>query len=55
MYLFEQKGKVVELTDEEGKIISESSLGEECSTCPAFQDGRLYIRGNTHLFCIGQK
>ena len=57
VYLFEEKGKVfvVELTDEEGKIISESKLGEECATCPAFQDGRLYIRGKEHLFCIGQK
>ncbi|MCY2988554.1 MAG: PQQ-binding-like beta-propeller repeat protein [Planctomycetota bacterium] len=57
VYLFEQKGKVfiVEPTDKEGKIVSESNLGEECVTCPAFQDGRLYIRGNKHLFCIGQK
>jgi outer membrane protein assembly factor BamB len=57
VYLFEQKGKVfvIEPNDEKAKIVAESNLGEECSTCPAFQDGRLYIRGNKHLFCIGQK
>ena len=36
------------------EIVGEADLGEECVTSPAFQDGRMYIRGKTHLFCIGQ-
>jgi len=38
----------------EGKKEGENNLGEECVTSPAFQDGRLYIRGKEHLFCIGK-
>ena len=30
-------------------------LGEKSRTCPAFQEGRIYIRGEKHLFCIAQK
>lgn len=35
------------------KLIAENALGEEAGTTPAFSDGRLYIRGNEHLYCIG--
>lgn len=57
IYLFEDKGKVfiVEPTEKECKVVSEPKLGENCVTCPAFQDGRLFIRGKTNLFCIGKK
>lgn len=30
-------------------------LGEDAMTTPAFMDGRIYIRGNEHLMCIGKK
>jgi outer membrane protein assembly factor BamB len=55
MYLFGKEGKcwVVEPGKEECKIVAESDLGEECVTSPAFQPGRMYIRGSEHLFCIG--
>jgi len=33
--------------------LSEAALGEPCVTSPAFRDGRIYIRGQHHLFCIG--
>jgi len=36
------------------KTISQSNLEEGCVTSPAFQDGRIYIRGKKHLFCIGR-
>ncbi len=57
LYLIGQEGKcwVAEPTREECKIISESELGEECVTSPAFQPGRMYLRGKEHLFCIGSK
>jgi outer membrane protein assembly factor BamB len=35
--------------------VGRASLGEKCDTCPAFVDGRVYIRGHKHLYCIGQK
>jgi hypothetical protein len=54
VYLFGEEGQVwiVEPTQDECKRIAEANLGENCVTSPAFQDGRLYIRGKEHLFCI---
>ena len=54
VYLFGEEGQVwiVEPTKDECKRIAEANLGEGCVTSPAFQDGRLYIRGEEHLFCI---
>jgi outer membrane protein assembly factor BamB len=40
---------------EEAQVVGQGSLGEECVTCPAFHDGRMFIRGKEHLFCIGKK
>jgi outer membrane protein assembly factor BamB len=28
-------------------------LGEQCYASPAISDGRVFIRGFKHLFCIG--
>lgn len=55
VYMFGLEGNVVivEPTRDECKQIGEADLGEECVTSPAFQDGRIYIRGTEHLFCIG--
>jgi len=55
VYLFDEAGKVyvVEPTEAECKRLSEAELGEECVTSPAFQAGRIYIRGKEHLFCLG--
>lgn len=38
----------------EMKLISENNLGEIAGTTPAFSDGRIYIRGEKHLYCIGE-
>ena len=57
VFLFEEKGKVdiVEPTEKKCVPVAENELGEECVTSPAFQEGRIYIRGKEHLFCIGDK
>jgi len=57
VYLFGDEGKcwIIEPGEEEGNVVAENDLGEECFTCPAFQDGRIYIRGRQHLFCLGEK
>jgi outer membrane protein assembly factor BamB/ferredoxin len=56
VYLFckDGKGWIIEPTREACKRIAETDLGEPCVTSPALQDGRLYIRGQEHLFCIGK-
>jgi outer membrane protein assembly factor BamB len=38
----------------EMKLISENDLGEKSGPTPAFADGRIYIRGEEHLYCIGK-
>jgi len=37
------------------KKVAEAKLGEPCVASPAFQDGRIYVRGKKHLFCVGKK
>jgi outer membrane protein assembly factor BamB len=55
LYLVSKSGKtyITEPTREKCQRIGEAGLGEECVTSPAFQDGRIYLRGKDHLFCIG--
>ncbi|SHF69002.1 Outer membrane protein assembly factor BamB, contains PQQ-like beta-propeller repeat [Mariniphaga anaerophila] len=38
----------------EMKLIAENKLGENAGTTPAFVDGRIYIRGEDNLYCIGK-
>ncbi|MGA2060175.1 MAG: PQQ-binding-like beta-propeller repeat protein [Thermoguttaceae bacterium] len=57
MYVFAKNGKawVSEPKRDKCHRVAECNLGEECVTCPAFQDGCFYIRGKNNLFCIGNK
>ena len=34
-------------------VVAENPLGEYCYASPAIADGRIYIRGEKHLFCFG--
>jgi outer membrane protein assembly factor BamB len=36
----------------EGSVLAESPLGEAVNATPAFADGRLYVRGRKHLWCV---
>ncbi|MCF7707648.1 MAG: PQQ-binding-like beta-propeller repeat protein [Verrucomicrobia bacterium] len=38
---------------DEYKEVNRCSLGERVLSSPAFMDGRIYIRGETNLFCLG--
>ncbi len=49
------KGWVVQPGPEGCARFTENELGERCLSSPAFQPGRIYIRGEVHLFCIGAK
>ena len=44
-YIFETGG--------EANLLAQNSLGEKVYTTPAFAEGRIYIRGENHLYCIG--
>ena len=37
------------------KELAKCKLEEKCHASPAFIDGRIYIRGFEHLYCIGEK
>ncbi len=56
IYLFGEDGKgwLIKPTREKAEVVAQTDLGEPCVTSPAFQDGRIYIRGKQHLFCIGK-
>lgn len=57
LYLFSDEGKVfiVEPGPTECKITAEATMGEKCAASPAFQDGRIYVRTKSQLYCIGKK
>jgi outer membrane protein assembly factor BamB len=40
--------------DRELKQIANIPMGEAVMTTPAFVDGKIFIRGNEHLYCIGK-
>ncbi|MCF8371854.1 MAG: PQQ-binding-like beta-propeller repeat protein [Bacteroidales bacterium] len=39
----------------EFNLIGQPEIGEETTTTPAFSDGRIFIRTNRSLYCIGEK
>jgi len=54
VYLMDVKGVMhIFKTARSFERVGTAPLGEDASTSPAFLDGRLYIRGEKHLFCIG--
>ncbi len=55
VYLFGLEScHVLKSGDDAAEVVGQGSLGEECVTSPAFGDGRMFIRGKEHLFCIGK-
>ncbi len=57
VYLFSEEGKawIIEPQADACKRIAECDMGEPVRSSPAFLPGRIYIRGQEHLFCIGAK
>ena len=41
--------------DREYELVRRGELGEPVEASPAVADGRLYVRGGTHLFCFGSR
>ena len=56
LYVFSENGigQVVDLTGEEGKIVSQFELGETILGTPALDDGALYVRSDGHLWKFGK-
>ena len=56
VYLLSDEGVMLIIeAGREYKLISRAEIGEPAMASPAFLDGRIYIRGKKHLFCIGEK
>lgn len=36
------------------ELIAQNAIGEKMNASPAVSDGRIYLRGEKHLFCIGK-
>ncbi len=54
VYLMDMSGVMyVFKADKDFRLISRNELGENAMTIPAFMHGRIFIRGEKHLFCIG--
>ncbi len=55
VYLISTNGVTIVIESAgEYKEIARSELGEKVFASPAFMDGRIYIRGEKNLFCIGR-
>ncbi len=54
MYAMSEQGDVlVFAADTKYQLLGKNTLGEPVRSSPAVANGRLYIRGRDHLFCIG--
>jgi len=54
VYLMSNEGVMfIVAAAREYKELGKAELGEKAHTCPAFMDGRIYIRGKENLYCIG--
>jgi hypothetical protein len=53
VYLIDMGGVMHILkADRSGTLISEPELGEPAYAIPVFDEGRIYLRSNTALYCI---
>jgi outer membrane protein assembly factor BamB len=56
VYVVSEKGDVLVFAAEpKFKVLGKSSVGEPVIASPAVANGKLYIRGAQHLFCVGKK
>jgi outer membrane protein assembly factor BamB len=56
VYSINEKGEAVvfEATEAAYRPLAKNSVGESVFATPAVANGRLYVRGDTHLICIGK-
>jgi outer membrane protein assembly factor BamB len=55
VYLMDKTGTMhIFKADKEFSVIGEPKLGEKSACTPAFSEGRIYIRGEKNLYCVGK-
>lgn len=55
IFVFDLEGQAyIFMPGREVRLIASPKLGEKVFATPVFADGRIYIRGNRHLYCIGE-
>lgn len=55
LYFTSEEGDVFVVdADADLGVISINYMGEACLATPAISEGRIYIRGRRHLFCIAK-
>jgi outer membrane protein assembly factor BamB len=54
LYLLDRAGvmRILEAS-REARLLASPAIGEPADATPAFRDGRIFLRGLRHLFCIG--
>lgn len=56
IYLIDRNGIMhIMKADKKFELISEPKINEKSDCTPAFTDGKIYIRGQKNLYCIGSK
>lgn len=56
VYLLTVDGLMIVIKlDRKVEEVGRYELGEKTNSCPAFLDGRIYIRGKNNLYCIGKR
>ena len=56
IYLSSEDGDVFVVRGDTGfELIAKNSMGEPLMSTPALADGQMYVRGERHLFAVGQK
>ena len=56
VYILDRSGTMRVFADSARFVpVAESSLGEPASCTAAFVAGRIYLRGEENLYCIGEK
>ena len=56
VYLVSEAGEVTVLAaGPKLQVLARNALGERCLATPAIVSGRLYVRTETNLYCIGKK
>ncbi len=54
VYIIDRSGVMqIFRMDDKFELLGTSEIGEKASATPAFVGDRVYIRGETHLFCLG--
>lgn len=56
LYFINEDGEVFVIkTGDKFELLGRNSMGEVCMATPAIADGKLFIRGRDHLYCIAGK